>query len=130
MPSTPKQGNRDTAPSIQTSMDTLIFETCPDKITLKAGAVFVVKLPAIQGTAYVWQVKPMKYLVLEVPDLIEYEEEPVKEGEARMVGRSSLQVLRFKALRTGSETVELFYARPFNPGDIAKRCTFRVQIDK
>ncbi len=109
-------------------MDTLIFTTCPDKVALKEGAVLIVKLPATQGTAYSWQAKPLRYLTLENPDLIEYEEEPLKAGEERMVGRSSLQVLRFKALRTGVETVELFYAAPFNPKDIARRCTFQVQI--
>lgn len=128
MPSTSKQGRSDTLSSKQTRMDTLIFTNCPDKVTVQVGASLILKLPATQGTAYVWQAKPMKYLVLETPDLIEYEEQPIKEGETRMVGRASLQVLRFKAVGTGKERIDLFYAAPFNPGDIAKTCTFQVQV--
>lgn len=113
-------------------MDTLIQMGCTDSITLKSGDMLVLKLPAIEATGYIWQVKTigmLEHLNATTPD--EYEVVTVQpEGEPLMVGKAVRQVLRFRAKQEGVELLELSYARPFGQKEVADTCRIKVVVQK
>ena len=121
-----KDGNKAAVSQTIPTMDTLILESCPDRVELKRGAYLILKLPAIEGTGYIWQLKSSNYLQLLSSS--EYEKAPTKTDDPGVVGAPTLQVLRFQALEPGQEAVELFYARTFGTKEVANTCKFKLTV--
>ena len=113
-------------------MDTLIQVGCKDHLELEVGDVLLLKLPAIEATGYIWQVKTprlLEHLNTANPDAYEVvTEQPA--GEPPMVGKAVRQVLRFKAKAVGTELLELSYARPFGQREVAGSCRINIIIQK
>lgn len=105
--------------------DTLVFVGCQEKIKLEAGSIAELKLEAIQGTGYQWLLKDKPGLVEQIgPDALEYSVPEDKEG---MTGAGGFQVLRFRALKTGTEKLQLEYRRTFE-GGVEKSCVIEVEV--
>jgi predicted secreted protein len=104
--------------------DTIVFTGCQEKITLKAGSVFEIKLEAVKGTGYQWLLKePCQFLQLIENDVIRYSSD-----EENKPGQKSYQVLQFKALKKGEGIIQLEYKRTFEKG-IEKTCSIKIVIN-
>lgn len=113
-----------TSKSVSNGND-VVVDDCPESVTLKKGEGLTLKLPATEGTGYVWQVKDaVTLLKSNDTDVIQYVQKPT-EG---MVGKASKQIMRFTAVQVGTETMVLVYLRPFDKDVIAEKCTIRVTV--
>lgn len=113
-----------TSKSVSNS-DDVVVDDCPESVTLTKGQNLTIKLPATEGTGYVWQVKnPVTLLKSNDADVIQYEQKPA-DGS---VGRASKQIMRFTAVQVGTETMVLVYLRPFDKNVVAEKCTIRVTV--
>jgi inhibitor of cysteine peptidase len=91
-----------------------------DDITVKEGDEFVLALPANPSTGYEWT-------AAENPDVMFVSSHQVPGGS--QPGAPGTQELAFRAEHTGSTTLELAYARSFEPGvPPAKTAKFPVTV--
>ncbi len=103
----------------------VVVNDCPESVTLIKGQSLTIKLSATEGTGYVWQVKdPISLLKSDDTDVIQYEKKP----DDGSVGKASKQIMRFTAVKVGTETMVLVYLRPFDKDVIAEKCTIRVTV--
>lgn len=107
-----------------TLRDTLVFTGCQEKITLKPGSVFEIKLEAVKGTGYQWLLKEPGLLLQEIKtDEIIYSPD-----EENKPGQQSFQILRFKALNKGETLIHLEYKKTFEK-NIEKSCAVKIVIE-
>jgi inhibitor of cysteine peptidase len=92
-----------------------------DDISVKEGDEFIVALPANPSTGYSWTAGKN-------PDVTLVSSHDVERGG--QPGAGGTQELTFRADHTGDSTLELAYARPFEPGvPPAKTAEFAVTVD-
>jgi len=104
--------------------DTLVFTGCQEKITLKPGSVFEIKLEAVKGTGYQWLLKETSLLLQEnVTDELRYSSD-----EENKPGQQSFQILQFKALKKGEGVINLEYKKTFEK-NIEKLCAIKIVIE-
>ena len=107
-----------------TQRDILVFTGCQEKLTLKPGTIFEIKLEAVKGTGYQWLLREPGLLLQEIKtDEIIYSPD-----EENKPGQQSFQVLRFKALKKGEGMIYLEYKRPFEK-NIEKSCAVKIVIE-
>lgn len=92
------------------------------EVTLKLGALLLVSLPVAPGTGFRWRVSaPASNLLREVePSIFVGQKGPG-------FGRSEDQIIKFRADRLGTATLELRYARPWESIKSAIR-SYRVTV--
>jgi len=94
-------------------------------VTVAKGGTVIVTLPSNPSTGFSWAV------VLPAPAQLEPQGEPkyVPSGSTTpVVGAGGTEVFTFRARATGTGTLELGYARPFEKG-VPPEKTFRVTVD-
>ena len=79
-----------------------------DTITVKNGQEFVIALTANPSTGYTWDAGPN--------DNVKYVSSKQVNASSGAIGAAGTQELTFKAVQTGSSTLELAYARQFEGG--------------
>lgn len=102
-------------------------EGCQENVSLVAGQVMMLKLPATAGTGYMWQVvSTPDCLPVRNADEIMYE--PMEKPEDGKVGYSTWQISQFDAAAAGSGVLELKYVRPFEADKIEQRCSMKITV--
>jgi len=92
-----------------------------DSITVDNGDDFVIALTANPSTGYTWDAGKNANVKLVSSKQVT--------GAAAPPGASGTQQMTFKAYKTGSSTLELAYARQFEPGvPPAKTASFDVTV--
>jgi inhibitor of cysteine peptidase len=96
------------------------------KLQMAPGGILILKLEAIPGTGYAWQV------VRNNPNLLKLLGESVFEpivGDTKkeILGAPEYQVFRFKAQRSGTNILELSYKREWEK-EVAPLKTFRITV--
>jgi inhibitor of cysteine peptidase len=110
----------DESTSRSPSTTSKVYTEQDSDITVTRGATFVIELPATPSTGYSWSAQDDELVSLE-------NSEPVRGGSAP--GAAGMQRLTFRAQATGSTTLELDYARPFEPGEPpAQTASFDVTV--
>lgn len=112
----------------QVKKDSFESDGCPGNITIKMGQSYSLKLPAIEGTGYLWIPKPS-------PLLSWNEEEKYEKGKADsnadipdLVGSPTRQILTCKGLKIGKEFITIEYVRPFGIRKPEKLCQFELNV--
>lgn len=96
------------------------------KITVKKGAILILKLNAQIGTGYSWKISHMDSKKLQ-----SLGESQVESGEQEMPGAAEQQVFGFKAIGSGVSTLELQYVRPWEQGSKPEKIySIKVQVTK
>jgi inhibitor of cysteine peptidase len=99
-----------------------VYTQDDSKISVADGGEFVVALPANPSTGYSWSAGPNDLVTLEHTTQVSGGSMPGAEGTQRMT---------FRAEATGSTTLELAYARPFEGGvPPAETASFVVTVTK
>ena len=92
-----------------------------DSISVKNGQEFVIALTANPSTGYTWDAGPN--------DNVKYESSKQVNASSGAIGAAGTQELTFKAVKTGSSTLELAYARQFEGGvPSAQTTSFDVTV--
>lgn len=103
----------------------VVVDGCQESVTLSKGQKLIVKLPATEGTGYIWQIKtPLTVLKSIDSDVIQYEKQPADGA----VGKTSKQLIHFTAETVGTETLNLVYLRPFDKENVADKCSIRIIV--
>lgn len=99
---------------------------CPDNFTIKLGESFSLKLPATEGTGYLWI--PNKSSLLSWNEGEEYEKDLNNTKEPKMVGSAVKQILIGKAIKSGKDLITIHYMRPFGSKKPEKSCQFNLNV--
>ena len=92
-----------------------------ESITVKNGQEFVIALTANPSTGYTWDAGPN--------DNVTYQSSKQVNASSGAIGAAGTQELTFKAVKTGSSTLELAYARQFEGGvPPAQTTSFAVKV--
>jgi inhibitor of cysteine peptidase len=92
-----------------------------DSVTVKNGQEFVIALTANPSTGYTWDAGPN--------DNVQYLSSKQVNASGAAIGAAGTQELTFKAIKTGSSTLELAYARQFEGGvPPAETTSFAVKV--
>ena len=92
-----------------------------DTITVKNGQEFVIALTANPSTGYTWDAGPN--------DNVKYQSSKQVNASNGAIGAAGTQELTFKAVKTGSSTLELANARQFEGGvPPAQTTSFAVKV--
>ena len=92
-----------------------------DSITVKDGQEFVIALTANPSTGYTWSAGPN--------DNVKYMSSKQVNASSGAIGAAGTQELKFTAIKTGSNTLELAYARQFEGGvPPAETVSFPVEV--
>jgi predicted secreted protein len=96
------------------------------KLQIAPGCILILKLEAIPGTGYAWQ------MVQNNPDLLKSLGESVFEpivGDTKqeILGGPEYQVFRFKARKSGTDILELHYKREWGK-EVVPVKTFRITV--
>ena len=92
-----------------------------DSITVKNGQEFVIALTANPSTGYTWQAGKN--------DKVKYLSSTQVNASNNAIGAAGTQELKFKAIDSGSTTLELAYSRPFEGGvPPAQTASFDVTV--
>lgn len=93
------------------------------QVQVPLGGMLVVRLDAILGTGYGWELATVNREVLEPsgPPTIEPTGTPQPGGVEK-------QVFRFRTLKAGSTSLELYYRRPWEK-DVPPQKTFRLRVE-
>lgn len=92
-----------------------------DSITVKNDQEFVIALTANPSTGYTWDAGPN--------DNVKYLSSKQVNASSGAIGAAGTQQLTFKAIKTGSSTLELAYARQFEGGvPPAETASFDVKV--
>ncbi|MDO9557150.1 MAG: protease inhibitor I42 family protein [Coriobacteriia bacterium] len=76
------------------------------QVTIGVGQVLLVELPGNPTTGFMWS-------AAKTPDFLTVLGEPDYKADSDLIGASGMIGLRFSAERTGTGTLELRYARPW-----------------
>ena len=93
------------------------------QITIRSGDVATVTLVSNPTTGYSWQVMEVDNTILVQDGNPEYKGAQGSEG---LVGASGTETFRFKAVGTGTTTLELGYMRPWE--SVPPIETFNIQV--
>lgn len=108
--------------------DTFSKEGCPENITIKLGQTYTLKLPAIEGTGYLWIHKFSPLLSWNEEEKYEKAMADSNSNKPEMVGSATRQILTFKGLKIGSSQIVLEYMRPFGTRKPEKLCQFKLNV--
>ena len=110
----------------ETAID-VVIDGCQEQASVKKGKILQILLPATPGTGYVWTLaKPATILSQNRADNSKYKKDP--KADPMMVGGTQKQILEFKALNVGTETIDLIYSRSFEKNKIEKKCTIKITV--
>jgi inhibitor of cysteine peptidase len=114
--------------TMQAALDNIIIteKNNGGQVKIAPGYILILKLEAIPGTGYGWQIAQND------PDLLEPLGESVFEpivGDAKkeLLGGPEYQVFRFKAQRSGTTILELNYKRAWEK-EVAPLKSFRITV--
>jgi inhibitor of cysteine peptidase len=94
-----------------------------DTITVKNGQEFVISLTANPSTGYTWDAGKN--------DKVKYLSSKQVNATNNAIGAPGTQELKFKAVATGTTTLELAYARQFEGGvPPAQTASFDVKVNR
>ncbi|MBU6220806.1 MAG: protease inhibitor I42 family protein [Bacteroidetes bacterium] len=108
--------------------DTFSIEGCPENITIKLGQTYTLKLPAIEGTGYLWIPTSSALISWDEEEKYEKAITDSNANKPEMVGSATRQILTCKGLKTGSSQIILEYMRPFGSRKPEKLCQFTVNV--
>ena len=108
--------------------DTFSTEGCPENISIKLGQTYTLKLPAIEGTGYLWIPKSSALISWDEEEKYEKAITDSNENKPEMVGSATWQILTCKGLNTGNSQIVLEYMRPFGSRKPEKLCQFTVNV--
>lgn len=108
--------------------DTFALDGCPENITIKIGQSFSLKLPAIEGTGYLWIPKLSPLLSWNEEEKYEKVKADSTSDIPKMVGSPTRQILTCKGLKTGNELIIIEYVRPFGNRKPEKLCQFNLNV--
>ena len=108
--------------------DSFSTEGCPEKISIKLGQTYTLKLPAIEGTGYLWIPKSSALLSWDEEEKYEKAITDSNSNKPEMVGSATRQILTFKGLKIGSSQIVLEYMRPFGTRKPEKLCQFNLNV--
>jgi len=108
--------------------NTFASDGCPENITIKMGQYFSLKLPAIEGTGYLWIPKSSALISWDEEEKYEKVITDSNENKPEMVGSATRQILTFKGLKIGSSQIVLEYMRPFGSRKPEKLCQFNLNV--
>ena len=104
-----------------------VIDGCQEQASVKKGKILQILLPATPGTGYVWTLaKPATIISQNRADNSKYKKDP--KADPMMVGVTQKQILEFKALNVGTETIDLIYSRSFEKNKIEKKCTIKITV--
>ena len=112
--------------SIQAKGNTGQMYGDPSKpIRASVGQTFSIELTSNPSTGYSWQIgKPLNAAVLQLVGNI------YDEAQAKMMGAGGKEIWTFKAVGTGTATIEMNYGRPWEKNTpAAKTSSFQVTVD-
>ena len=105
--------------------DTLKIDGCRDKIKTDVGSIIEIRLEAVPGSGYQWLLKDSsKLLQLLDADSLKFSTPESKEPTPGAPGH---QILHFKAMKKGEETIQLEYKRTWEK-EVSNNCTVRIEI--
>lgn len=106
--------------------DTVKIQGCQDMIKMKAGSIVELKLEAVPGSGYQWLLKdPSQLLELLDADNLKF---TTAETEKPTPGKSGHQILHFKAIKKGNETIKLEYKRTWEK-EVTDNCVMKVEVN-
>lgn len=110
-------------PSAKSSHAKIVMENEHGKvIRLKTGEVMELRLEAIPGTGYGWQI------VRNTVPGFELLEPPIfEDSDQGLIGGPTMEVFRFQATAAGSGELELLYKRPWE-GDVSPEKVFQLTL--
>jgi predicted secreted protein len=108
--------------------DTFSTEGCPENISIKLGQTCTLKLPAIEGTGYLWIPKSSSLLSWNDEEKYEKVKADSTSDIPKMVGSPTRQILTCKGLKTGNELIIIEYVRPFGNRKPEKLCQFNLNV--
>lgn len=91
------------------------------QVELAGGQTLVVRLEGNPTTGYTWETAEIDQKVLRQVG------EPQFEADSDAAGSAGVQTLRFETVTSGSTTLKLVYARPWEEG-LPPQETFTVQV--
>ena len=110
------------------------FVNCPYNISVKNGETFQIKMHAVAGTGFTWNVGEATNLVsFNNKKETVYEADPTEtsDGETPKVGGKKVQVLEFTATKVGSGNLTLYYARPWEKDkEPTEKCVIAVTVSE
>jgi predicted secreted protein len=122
---TDKAGNK-----VETKMnpDTMLVKDCPEQVNLRIGQTYTLKLPAIEGTGYLWIPKSSPLLSWTEEEKYEKRKIDSTSDNPQMVGSPTLQILTLKGLIVGKDQIIIEYVRPFGTRKPEKICQFKLHV--
>jgi predicted secreted protein len=108
--------------------DTFSTEGFPENISIKLGQTYTLKLPAIEGTGYLWIPKSSALLSWDEEEKYEKVKADSTSDIPKMVGSPTRQILTCKGLKTGNELIIIEYVRPFGNRKPEKLCQFNLNV--
>ena len=110
-------------PSAKSSSARIVTEHDHGKvIELKTDEVMVLRLEAVPGTGYGWQI-----VRITLPGFELLESPIFEDSDQGLIGGSAMEVFRFHAAVAGSGELELIYKRPWE-GDVSPEKVFQLNI--
>jgi len=107
--------------------DTFSTEGFPENISIKLGQTYTLKLPAIEGTGYLWI--PKSSALLSWDEEEKYEKVKADStSDIPKIGSPTRQILTCKGLKTGNELIIIEYVRPFGNRKPEKLCQFNLNV--
>jgi inhibitor of cysteine peptidase len=97
------------------------------EVTLVPGQELNLALASNVTTGYQWELAHPAAALLAVLDPGTYHESPAQVGERPLAGRGGMTSFRFRAVRSGMDTLHLVYRRPWEKEQPPAR-TFLVHI--
>lgn len=118
------------SPNTPTHMNPLNTNSdgCPESITLHIGESHTLKLPAIEGTGYLWIPKSSAFVVWNEDEAYEKVKVDTSSALPEPVGAPTRQILTFKGLKAGSAQMIIEYVRPFGTRKPEKICQFKLHV--
>jgi predicted secreted protein len=108
--------------------DNISSEGCPENVSIKLGQSYTVKLPAIEGTGYLWIPTPSALIAWDEEEKYEKVIVDSNTTEPEKVGAPTNQLLTCKGLKIGTTLIELKYMRPFGAKKTEKLCQFNLNV--
>jgi predicted secreted protein len=104
--------------------DTASFTGCQERISVEAGVVIEIKLAANRGTGFQWLLKDSSSLIREIKtDVLRYDS-----GKMEVTpGEVTYQVLLFRAVKSGTEQIQLDYKTTFDE-NVAGSCIINLTV--
>ena len=108
--------------------DTIKIEGCQEaQVKAKRGNILELKLEAVPGSGYQWLQKDSSQLLkLLDPDSLKFIR---PENTEPTPGERGQQVLHFKVIKEGSETLRLEYKRAWE-SELMNHCELKIEVTK